>query len=116
MASDFSRHVDSGFIRPVAKCSLADLTNALGSSGTRLEPVIALAPVAPHRVDAAPVLADARLGAAFIQVFHKERRDEDEEMEEVDPSVPLPWLLTCATLSVWPALHSRRADTHEGTY
>lgn len=90
MASDFSRHVDSGFIRPVAKCSLADLTNALGSSGTRLEPVIALAAVAPHRVDAAPVLADARLGAAFIQVFHKERRDEDEEMEEVDTSVPLP--------------------------
>lgn len=45
-----------------------DLTNTFCSSGARLETVIALAAVAPHSVDAAPVLTDARLGAALVQV------------------------------------------------
>lgn len=67
MASRFSR------LRHVAKCSLADLTDALGSGGARLEAVVALAAVAPHRVDAAAVLADARLGAAFVEVCSRER-------------------------------------------
>lgn len=44
------------------------VTNAFGCGGARLEPVVALAAVAPHRVDAAPVLTDARFGAAFVQV------------------------------------------------
>lgn len=44
------------------------LTNTFSSSGAGLKPVIALAAVASHSVDAAPVLTDARLGAALIQI------------------------------------------------
>lgn len=55
----------------------ADLTDALGSGGAGLEAVVALAAVAPHRVDAAAVLADAGLGAALVQVCRGgERFDE----------------------------------------
>lgn len=61
---------------------MAGLTDALGPGGAGLEAVVALAAVAPHRVDAAPVLADARLGAAFVQVCRRERWDGGEEMEE----------------------------------
>ena len=46
----------------------SSLTDALGGCGARLEALVALAAVAAHRVDAAPVLTDARLGATFIQV------------------------------------------------
>lgn len=61
-----------------------DLTDTFGSSGAWLEPVVALAAVASHRVDAAPVLADARLGAALIQVFPVQSKGlEVEEIEEV---------------------------------
>lgn len=52
----------------------ADLTDALGAGGTGLEAVVALAAVAAHRVDAAAILADARLGPAFIQVWGKKTR------------------------------------------
>lgn len=47
------------------------LTDTLGSSGARLETVVALAAVASNCVDAAPVLADARLGAALVQVYQR---------------------------------------------
>lgn len=47
----------------------SDLTNTFSSSGAWLEAVVALTAVASHRVDTAPVLTDARLGAALIQVF-----------------------------------------------
>lgn len=59
-----------------------DLTDTFGSSGAWLKPVVALAAVASHRVDAAPVLADARLGAALIQVFPV----QGKEIEEVHTS------------------------------
>lgn len=48
--------------------SSGDLTNTLGSSGARLEAVVALTAVASHCVDTAPVLADAWLGAALVQI------------------------------------------------
>lgn len=62
-------------VRRTAKCSRADLTDALGPGGAGLEAVVALAAVAPHRVDAAAVLADARLGAALVQVCRGEREE-----------------------------------------
>lgn len=48
------------------------LTDAFGSGGAGLEAVVALAAVAAHRVDAAAVLADARLGAALVQICRSE--------------------------------------------
>lgn len=47
------------------------LTDTFGSSGARFETVVALAAVASHRVDTAPVLADARLGTALVQVCQR---------------------------------------------
>lgn len=48
--------------------SSSDLTNTFGASGARLKAVVALAAVTSHRVDTAPVLTDARLGATLVQV------------------------------------------------
>lgn len=65
MASGFSHR----FISSVLEHALQQIfTNAFGCGGAWLEPVVALAAVAPDRVDAAPVLTDARFGAAFVQV------------------------------------------------
>lgn len=47
----------------------SDLTNTFSSSGAWLKTVVALTAVASHHVDTAPVLTDARLGAALIQIF-----------------------------------------------
>lgn len=60
-------------------CALqsGDLTNTFSFSGAWLETVIALAAVASYCVDTTPVLTDARLGAALVQVF----RAKDEGMK-----------------------------------
>ena len=51
-----------------------DLTDTISSSGAWLKAVVALAAVASHRVDAAAVLADARLGTALVQVCQWEEQ------------------------------------------
>ena len=98
-----------------------DLTDTLSSSGARLEAVVAVAAVTSHRVDAAPVLADARLGTALVQVCQdgeqKDERgakseEESRDRTEVKASYKVE-PLTHAALSVWSALHARRADAHE---
>lgn len=66
----FAEEFCSKAFQYVAKCSWAvDLTNTFRSSGACLKTIVALAAVASHSVDTAPVLTDARLGTAFIQVF-----------------------------------------------
>lgn len=62
--------------------------NTLCARGTDFKTLIAVAAVTSHRVDAAAVGADSRLGAALI--------------------------LICAALSIRSALHSWWADAHEG--
>lgn len=56
--------------------SNSGLTDTFGSSGAGLKAIVTLAAVASHRVDATPVLADARLGATLVQVCqHTEEKD-----------------------------------------
>lgn len=55
-------------IRP-EQFNVCQLTNTFSFSGAWLETVIALAAVASHCVDTTPVLTDARLGTALVQVF-----------------------------------------------
>lgn len=49
------------------------LTDALGGRGAGLEAVVAVAPVAADRVDAAPVLTDARFCAALVLVCQENK-------------------------------------------
>lgn len=65
------------------------IVNTLGSSGAGLKAVVAFAAVTPHCVDTTPVLTDARFGTTLVQIH--------------------------TSLSIWSALHTRWADTHEGT-
>lgn len=53
----------------VCALQMGGLTNAFSFSGAWLKTVIALAAVASYCVDTTPVLTDAGLGAALVQVY-----------------------------------------------
>lgn len=65
------------------------VVNTFSPCGAWLKTVIALAAVASHCVDTTSVLTDSRFGATLVQIH--------------------------TSVSIWSTLHTKRADTHEGT-
>lgn len=86
---------------PVAKASRYPpvLTEALILGRAGREAVIALAGVAPPRVEAAPVLTDARLGLTLILIWAVSLKDRKQE-ESSDHFVQ-EWTLSFLKFSLW---------------